>query len=232
MNYVLVDFENVQPENIDILKGEPFKLKVFVGLKQKISVGLAGTIQSFGSDAEYIQIHGTGKNALDFHIAYYIGRLVAESPDANFYIVSKDTGFDPLIEHLKSQDIHCKRIASVAHPLPAKKIPKPTPPVTKKSPSKKAPIAPAKKASVKKTTVQPVKKTANTMVIEKEVAAVIVGLNKVKKPRTEKKLKGFINGFYAGKVTDEQVNAIFKQLKKQNVFTIINDEVVYNPPSQ
>lgn len=31
MNYVLVDFENVQPKDLELLKKGPFKVKVFVG---------------------------------------------------------------------------------------------------------------------------------------------------------------------------------------------------------
>ena len=54
-----------------------------------------------------------GKNALDFHIAYYIGRLATQHPDAFFHIVSRDTGFDPLVKHLKGQQILCQRSASI-----------------------------------------------------------------------------------------------------------------------
>ena len=33
-NFVLVDFENVQPKDIGLLKGGPFKIKVFLGPNQ------------------------------------------------------------------------------------------------------------------------------------------------------------------------------------------------------
>ncbi|MGH8512709.1 MAG: PIN domain-containing protein [Gammaproteobacteria bacterium] len=113
-NFVLVDLENVQPENIGLLYGGPFKIKVFLGATQcKISLELARALQAFGPDVEYIQMDGNGPNALDFHIAYYIGRLAAEYPDAYFHIISKDTGFDPLIKHLKAQRISCQRSAAV-----------------------------------------------------------------------------------------------------------------------
>jgi len=114
-NFVLVDFENIHPKNRNLLKGGPFKIKVFLGATQaKIPVEMARALQAFGPDAEYIQIDGNGSNALDFHIAYYIGRLAAESPDAFFPIISKDTGFDPLIKHLKLQKILCQRSTTVA----------------------------------------------------------------------------------------------------------------------
>jgi hypothetical protein len=120
-HYVLVDFENVQPKNMSLLNGGPFKIKVFHGARQaKISLEMARALQVFGSDAEYIQIDGSGSNALDFHIAYYIGRLAAENPDAHFHVISKDTGFDPLIKHLKAKKIFCQRLTSIAGISPVK----------------------------------------------------------------------------------------------------------------
>jgi len=113
-NFVLVDLENVQPRNIARLYGGPFKIMVFVGAKQgKIPLEMARALQAFGPDVEYIQMDGNGPNALDFHIAYYVGRLAAGYPDAYFHIISKDTGFDPLIKHLKGQGISCRRSAAV-----------------------------------------------------------------------------------------------------------------------
>lgn len=88
-NFVLVDFENVQPKNVSLLSGGPFKIKVFLGANQaKLPLEMVRVIQAFGPDAEYIQIDGSGSNALDFHIAYYIGRLAAETPDAYFLLGS------------------------------------------------------------------------------------------------------------------------------------------------
>ena len=122
-NFVLVDFENVQPSNMGLLKGGPFRIKVFLGASQgKISLEMAQALQTFGDNAEYIQVVGSGKDALDFHIAYYIGRLSAEHPEASFSIISRDTGFDPLIKHLKARHIDCKRWASVAE-IPGVKAP-------------------------------------------------------------------------------------------------------------
>lgn len=107
---------------MSLLNGGPFKIKVFVGANQaKIPLDMARALQVFGPDAEYIQIDGNGSNALDFHIAYYIGRLAVETPDAYFHIISKDTGFDPLIKHLKTQKIFCQRSTSIAD-IPLLKI--------------------------------------------------------------------------------------------------------------
>ena len=109
-NYILIDYENVQPKNLAILNGHPFKVIVFVGANQaKLPFDLASSLQALGSSAEYVKIGGNGSNALDFHIAFYIGRLAERDPDAYFHIISKDTGFDPLIKHLKENNIYSQR---------------------------------------------------------------------------------------------------------------------------
>lgn len=105
-NYVLIDYENVQPEAMAVLAQEHFKVIVFVGANQaKVTFEVASALQQMGDRAEYVKITGNGSNALDFHIAFYIGVLAGIEPDAYFHIVSKDTGFDPLIQHLKAKKI-------------------------------------------------------------------------------------------------------------------------------
>ncbi len=109
-NYVLIDYENVQPSALSVLEKEHFKVVVFVGANQaKVAFDVAAQLQRLGPSASYVKISGNGPNALDFHIAYYIGHLTAAEPDAYFHIISKDTGFDPLISHLKSKKIFACR---------------------------------------------------------------------------------------------------------------------------
>lgn len=114
-NYVLIDYENVQPKNLSLLDREEFRIKVFLGASQvKLSRNLVVTLQQLGPEkAEYIEISGSGNDALDFHIAYYIGKIAAEEKEVFFHIISKDKGFDPLIAHLKSKDIYCQRSVAI-----------------------------------------------------------------------------------------------------------------------
>ena len=115
INYVLIDFENVQPGNLEVLKKHPFRVLVFVGENQaKVPFEVASAMQALGDSAQYVKITGSGKNALDFHIAYYIGELAAKEPGAFFHIISRDTGFDPLIKHLKSRKIKVQRERDLA----------------------------------------------------------------------------------------------------------------------
>ena len=49
-----------------------------------------------------------------FHIAYYIGVLSALEPNAFFHIISKDSGFDPLLKYLKGKKIFAHRSSCIA----------------------------------------------------------------------------------------------------------------------
>jgi hypothetical protein len=120
-NIVLIDFESVHPVSLAALAPDFFRVKVFVGATQsKLPFEVVAAIQHMGPRAEYIKIAGTGPNALDFHIAYYIGRIASQEPDAFFHIISKDTGFDPLIVHLKEKNVFCGRWQSLEE-IPAVK---------------------------------------------------------------------------------------------------------------
>jgi hypothetical protein len=121
---VLVDFENVQPESLEGLDTDHHRVIVFLGAQQsKVPIGMVSAIQRMGERAQYIKIAGSGPNALDFHIAFYIGEMAAHNPQASFRVISKDTGFDPLIKHLKARGISVTRSASVANG----KAPRPKP---------------------------------------------------------------------------------------------------------
>ena len=123
-NYVLIDFENVQPKNLNILASHPFKVLVFIGASQtKVPRHVAVAMQALGDKAKYVEIDGNGPNALDFHIAYYIGELAAADPAGHFHIISKDRGFDPLIRHLKGKNIQVRRESDLAE-IPNLRIPK------------------------------------------------------------------------------------------------------------
>lgn len=113
-NHVLIDYENVQPKNLaalkDVSKGRAFKVYVFVGANQsRIPRELVFEMQTLGADAQYVEITGSGKNAADFHIAFYLGALGKPGTEDEFHIVSRDTGFDPLIKHLQAKNIKAAR---------------------------------------------------------------------------------------------------------------------------
>jgi len=109
-NHVLIDYENLQPQVAEVLASPVFRVWVFVGVQQaKVSFDLVNLLQTKGDAAKVIKMGGTGRNALDFHMSYYLGGLVKERPEDYFHLVTGDTGMDPLIGHLQAQGVHVNR---------------------------------------------------------------------------------------------------------------------------
>ena len=117
--FVFVDFENVQSFDLGSLDDNT-KIYIFVGRQQKkIPFELVTSAQRRGGAIEWIQISGQGRNALDFHIAYYLGELnQTTSKDVRFTVLSKDTGYDPLIQFVHEEDcLHAyERATREPHP--------------------------------------------------------------------------------------------------------------------
>jgi hypothetical protein len=113
-NFVLIDAENVKPECLEKLKPEHFRLIIFLGANVKcLDLSIFNAVHSLGPNGSLVQISNHGPNALDFCIAYHIGKLSAVHPEAYFHIISKDKGYDALIKHLKEQKVFCTRSESV-----------------------------------------------------------------------------------------------------------------------
>lgn len=58
----------------------------------------------------YIKIEEGKANALDFQLASYLGASIQKYPDKEYYILSKDQGYDCVCHFWRKQDICVKRI--------------------------------------------------------------------------------------------------------------------------
>jgi hypothetical protein len=178
-NIVLIDFENVQPDSLQLLASEHFRVLLFIGANQsKLPFETVAAMQKLGVRAEYVKIAGNGSNALDFHIAYYIGVLSASEPSAYFHIVSRDTGFDPLIQHLKGKKVFAGRVKAIRE-IPIVKV------AASKSPEERIQSVVDKLVQSKVTKPRTLKTLSSSIesffqkqLSDEEVAAVVAGLLK------------------------------------------------------
>lgn len=109
---LLVDFENVHQVDLSGL-GEACQVVIFVGASQKaIPVEMVAAAQKLGKRVEWQRIEGNGSNALDFHIACHLGRVLERAPTMHCIVLSKDKGFDPLLRNLNKLGLKCKRLDS------------------------------------------------------------------------------------------------------------------------
>jgi PIN domain len=108
---LLIDYENIQKFDLSIVPKKNIEIKIFIGQSQnKIPFELVQSTQRFGKAVEWIKIEGNGANALDFHIAFYLGKLIKSKSNISLVILSKDQGFDPLVRYIKNQNVFCERI--------------------------------------------------------------------------------------------------------------------------
>ena len=207
MNYVLLDFENVQPLEVDSLAVDQYRLMVFVGASQsKLSYDIATSIQRLGSSATYVKISGNGSNALDFHIAYYIGHIAANEPSAHFFIVSKDTGFDPLIKHLQTKKIRAARVKSIAD-LPTSK---------------------PRSLNV------PTPKPALLNIVASNFDTLLLRLQNPKspKPRTLATLGNTISALFNKKLSPEEIESLKKRLISEGHLSVVGTKLTYRVASE
>lgn len=110
---LLVDFENVQ--QVDLCRlDQTYSVIIFVGANQKsVPIELVSHAQKLGPRVEWQKIDGNGSNALDFHIAMQLGRILEKSSKLECIVLSKDKGFDPLLRYLNKAGLKCSRLNSL-----------------------------------------------------------------------------------------------------------------------
>jgi PIN domain len=109
-NILFVDYENVCKVDLNAIPADVL-VPFFFGASQKsVPTDFMRAALKLGERFIPIDVEGQGKNALDFHIAFYLGEHLSKSPEASCIILSKDKGFDPLVKHLAARQFRfCER---------------------------------------------------------------------------------------------------------------------------
>ena len=180
--HVLLDYENVQPTEAALraLVPDASQVWVFHGPHQRqVEKHFAG----FGDAVTAVPISKVGKNALDFHLSFYVGYIASRNPLATLVVIANDKGYEPMLAHARDLGFaarqlgHTKPKRTVAAKAPAAKKIAAKKAVAKKAAAKTTPAkvtpekataakapaaektaakkAPAKKAAAKKTTAAP-----------------------------------------------------------------------------
>ncbi len=167
MNHVLVDFENVHEVDLTLIGARSVSFTLMVGAKQtKLDSDLVEQLMTHASSVQLVKLKSNGRNALDFALAYYLGRAVLVDPTAYFHIISKDGGFEPLIEHLRARHIRVQRhdsCADITFTWPGKKLPVSEPVLVKQVERPVVKKVAAKKVAAKTTAKKVAKKAVEKM---------------------------------------------------------------------
>ena len=104
MSIFLVDFENVTSEGLSGVDklSEGDKVVLFYSTKaNKISMSIHVEMSKSLASFEYKEVSVGGKNALDYQLSTYLGYLIGQKEDTNYYIVSRDRGYEYLSDFWK-----------------------------------------------------------------------------------------------------------------------------------
>ena len=105
MKHILIDYENIQPKSFNDIEANECHIWLFLGVNQQKSLPLelVETLLKFDSkNVHIIRMQHTGKNALDFYLSFYLGKISEIDSQADVCILARDSGYDVLVEHLNS----------------------------------------------------------------------------------------------------------------------------------
>lgn len=249
LTYILIDFENVQPiaEDMSLVRGAHYQVRLFHGPNQnRFDAGMVKALQPLGSQLEYIQGERKGKNALDFHIAFYLGRMVeacraSVSPlekTAAFIIVSKDAGFDALLDPVRDLGHRAERTPTIADALAfatfkdagataqsTGKAAAPAKPRAAKAATPKTPASqPARKPAKPPASVQP--RAAKPNPYQRTLTHLQDHPNN--RPSTHAALERHLGTFLGKGTTQHAVRNVIDKLQAEGVIDVNGDKIAYN----
>jgi hypothetical protein len=193
-----IDYENVQSVNLSRIDQRECKIWLFTGVSQsKIPTDLAKSIHSLADRLEWVTIDGNGRNALDFHIAFYLGVHTTQSPKDEYFLLSKDKGFDPLISHVSKKGIRCKRIASISEI-----------------------------ESTQRTTAK-VKKPLESDGVYANILKNLVKIEQTKRPRNRKTLRQHVRTLAGKSLSEEKLDQLIERLFAEGVITDSSGRLTY-----
>lgn len=115
MQHLMIDFEKVQPTDLDCLDPESVHVWLFLGSEQQetIPLRLCESLCRFGKKVHFVHVHNNAPSALDFYLSFYLGKIIDHDPSAIIGILSQDSGYDVLVEHVQ-QSLQAKHILRVS----------------------------------------------------------------------------------------------------------------------
>lgn len=181
MSVYLIDYENVHYagwEGIDKLTNKDEVILFYSENASTIPMELHIQVVNSGANLRYIHVAKTAKNYLDFQLSALSGYLVAQTNQTEFVVVSKDTGFNAVVDFWNHQDfagreVRFSRREQIAE-VPAVKKAAPKKAAKKTATQKTA----TKKIETKKT--EPKKPETKKTEIKKEVKQVTAEQTPVK----------------------------------------------------
>ncbi|MDD6214614.1 MAG: PIN domain-containing protein [Firmicutes bacterium] len=109
MSVYLIDYENVHTNGLLGLDNKTKNDTIIIfysSSSNTLSFSLHRQLSAAEAKIEYIEVTSGGKNALDFQLSSYLGYLIAQNPQNEYVIITKDNGYNVIKDFWKKRGIH------------------------------------------------------------------------------------------------------------------------------
>jgi hypothetical protein len=209
---LLVDYENIGKIDLGSIPAG-VRVPFFFGASQKsVPTEFLKAALRLGERFVPIDIEGQGKNALDFHIAFYLGEYLTRSPDTSCVILSKDKGFDPLIRHLARRGFAVRRANSIAEALGSRALPAAVP----RGSGAAHPAAVRMAAH------------GDGGALLAEARQLLAGTQKIRRPRKRKGLIAVLHSHFSKRVPESELQDLVDKLIARGELSESNGAITYH----
>jgi hypothetical protein len=209
---LLVDYENIGKVDLGAIP-TGVRVPFFFGASQRsVPTEFLKAALKLGERFVPIDIEGQGKNALDFHIAFYLGEYLARSPEAPCVILSKDKGFDPLIKHLVRRGFAVRRANSIAEALGSRALPAAAP----------------RGAGAARPTAARLAAQGDGGTLLAEARQLLAGTQKIRRPRKRKGLIAVLHSHFSKKVPESELQGLLDKLIARGELSESNGAITYH----
>ncbi len=116
MALYLIDYDNTVVRGITVIERlrSTDRLIILYGPKTG-SVPFEDMVKMTSSPAavEFVRTTKTAKNYLDFQLSTYLGYLVAKRASQEYYIISRDSGFDAVLDFWQEKEVRISRFVNL-----------------------------------------------------------------------------------------------------------------------
>ncbi|HEY2809735.1 MAG TPA: PIN domain-containing protein [Steroidobacteraceae bacterium] len=204
---LLVDFENIGKIDLTAVP-EQVKVALFFGAAQKsVPREFLEAALKLRERFEHVNAAGQGKNALDFHIAYYLGEYLTKSPRTECVILSRDKDFAPLVKHLVSRGFAVRTANTLRDAFPARP-----------AQESRRPVQESRRAAA----------TREPGAAQEDALEWLAGGAKNRRPRTRKALAAHLYSHFSKKRSEADIQATIDGLIGSGQLGEANGKITYN----
>ncbi|MBI5211455.1 MAG: hypothetical protein HY927_15895 [Elusimicrobia bacterium] len=227
--YLFIDFENTQKVKLEEDGGTFDKILIFVGRSQnKLDFELVLRLQSLGSKVEWVKIGGEGKNNLDFHLSYMLGKMDTEADRAiGFVVLSRDKGYDALIRYIVEHGRECRRTDNLGRAVAVRAEAKAEPKTESKPEPRRgrgSSRRPRASRSGQPAAAKPVPAEAG---IEGEILSALGGMAADKRPSNKRSLYNYLESQHGAGKTAPPAKGLLEKLLRTGLVYIEEGQVKY-----